>query len=102
MIWACGALPSLEGRFAEGFPHVHDGQADLPAFLRAEPGKELVQARLGAVLASEPDRSPPLQVADDDAVAVALGDGDLVDANDPGGGVARPAELFPHVLLVQL
>src|SRR5262249_8506167 len=92
----------LEGGLAERLPHVHDGQADLPAFLRAEPGEELVQARLGAVLAAEPDRSPPLQVADDDAVAVVLGNGDLVDADDPRGGTARPTKLFPHVLLVQL
>src|SRR5947209_165171 len=53
----------LERGIAEGLPHVHDGDADLPASLGAEPGEELVQARLGTVLAAEPDRSPPLQVA---------------------------------------
>src|SRR4051794_5341803 len=92
----------LEGGVAERLPHVHDGQADLSALLRAEPGVELVQARLGAVLATEPDRPATLQVADDDAVAVALADGDLVDADDPRSGAACPAELLPHVLLVQL
>ena len=92
----------LEGGLAEGLPHVHDGHADLAAFLGAEPGEELVQARLGAVLAAEPDRASPLQVADHDAVAVPLADGDLVDADDPRRGATRPAELLPHVLLVQL
>jgi hypothetical protein len=92
----------LERGIAEGLPHVHDGHADLPAFLGAEPGEELVQARLGTVLAAEPDRSPPLQVADDDAVAVPLADGDLVDADEPWRGAPGPAELFLHVLLVEV
>jgi hypothetical protein len=91
----------LERGIAEGLPHVHDGHTDLPAFLGAEPGEELVQARLGTVLAAEPDRSPPLQVADDDAVAVPLADGDLVDPDEPWRGAPGPAELFLHVLLVE-
>ena len=94
-------VPLLEGGVAERLPHVHDRQADFAAFLRAEPGEELVQARLGAVLAAEPDGPAPFQVADHDAVLVSLGDGDLVDADDPGSRAARPAELLPHVLLVQ-
>jgi hypothetical protein len=52
-------------------------------------------------VAAEPDRPPPLQAADDDAVAVAPADGDLVDADDPRRGAAGPAKLFPHVLLVE-
>src|SRR6266498_1931542 len=74
----CVAL--LQGGVAERLPHVHDGQADLPAFLRAEPGVEFVQARFEEAPATEPDRPTPLQVADDDAVAMAPADGDLVDA----------------------
>ncbi len=92
----------LEGRVAERWPHVHDRQTDLAAFSRAEPGEELVQARFGAVLAAEPDGPAPLQVADDDAVSVPLGNGDLVDANDTGSRRASPSELLPHVLLIQL
>ena len=102
MIWACGALPSLRVELRKAFHMSMTARRILPAFLRAEPGKELVQARLGAVLAAEPDRSPPFQIADDDAVAVPLADGDLVDADDPWSGAAGPAELFLHVLLVQL
>src|SRR5947209_5731201 len=92
----------LEGGGAEGLPHVHDGQANPPAFLGAQPGEELVQAGLGAVLATEPDGAAPLQVADDDAVAMPLGDGDLVDADHPRRGRTGPTQLLAHVLLVQL
>jgi len=95
-------VPLLEGGLAGRLPHVHHGPADLAAFRRARPGEELVQDRLGAVLSAEPDRPPPLQVADDDAVAVAPADGEPVDADDPRRGAAGPAELLPHVLLVQL
>src|SRR5262245_42500425 len=92
----------LERGVAGSLPHVHDGRADLAAFPGAEPGEGRVAARLGAVLAAEPDRPPPLQVADHDAVTVPLADGDLVDADDPRRRAARPAGLLPHVLLVQL
>src|SRR5262249_42172382 len=67
----------------------------------AQPGIERVQAGLGAVLAPEPDGAAALQVADHDAVLVSLGNGDLVDAEDPGSGVAGPAELLAHILLVE-
>jgi hypothetical protein len=69
--------------------------------VRAKPGEELVQAGLGPVRAAEPDGATALQVADHDAVFVALGDGDFVDADDPGRRGSRPAELLVHVLLVQ-
>ena len=75
----------------------------LPAFLGAEPGEELVQARLGAVLAAEPDGPAPLQVADHDAVAGAAWP--MAISSMPmtrGAGQPGPAELLPHVLLVQL
>ncbi len=92
----------LEDTVAKRLPHVHDGQAYFAAFFRAKPGKELVQAGFGAILAAEPNRTAPLQVADHDAVLVSLGDGDLVDADHPRRRFADPAELLPHVLLVQL
>src|SRR5262249_13732484 len=95
-------IPLLGGGGAERLPHVHNRQTDFAAFGGAQPGEELVQALLGAVLAAEPDGPAPVQVADHDAVLVALADADLVDADHPGSGVAGPAELFAHVLLVQL
>jgi hypothetical protein len=82
-------------------PHVHDRQADFLAFFKAEPDEELIQTLCGAVLAAEPDGAAAFQIADHNAVLVSLGDGDLVDANDPRSGVAHPSELLAHVLLVQ-
>ena len=101
MIRACRGVALLEGGFAEGLPHVHDGQADLPAFLRAEPGKELVHACFGAVLAPEPDRPTADQVAHDDPVTVPPADGDLVDADDRRCGRPGTTELLSHVFHLQ-
>jgi hypothetical protein len=92
----------FEGRVAERLPHVHDGQADFAAFFRTQPGKELVEAGLGAVLAAEPNGTTSLQVADHDAVLVTLGNGNLVDAKHPRSRFAGTSELLAHVLLVQL
>src|SRR5208282_3933156 len=94
-------MPWLVGGLAKRFPHIHNRQADFSAFLGAQPGEELVQVRHGTIVAAEPDGPAPLQVADHDAVLMPLGDGDLVDANDPRSGVAGSAELCIHVLLVQ-
>ncbi len=97
-----GSVPLLEGGVTERLPHVHDRHADFAAFFWAQPGKELVQAGLGTVHAAKPDGTTTLQVADDDAVLVPPGDGDFVDADDPGRRGADPAKLRAHVLLVQL
>jgi len=91
----------LESGFAECLPHVHNGQADLPAFLRAEPGKELVHACFGAVLAPEPDRPTADQVAHDDSVTVPPADRNLVDADDRRGGRPGTTELLSHVFDLQ-
>src|SRR5713101_2870399 len=65
-----GGVP--RSREAKRLPHVHDHQPDAGRFTRAEPRVELVQARLRAIRAPKPDRALPNQVADDDAVGVAL------------------------------
>jgi hypothetical protein len=46
-------MPLLEGGLAERLLHVLHGQADPAAFLRPEPGEELVEARLGAIVAAD-------------------------------------------------
>lgn len=78
-------------------PHVHDGEPDFPALFRPQPREELVQARLGTVLAAEPDRPSPEKVADHDAVGVPLADRDFVDADDLRRGSAGAAELLGQV-----
>jgi hypothetical protein len=92
----------LEGRDAERLPHVHHREPDFAVFRGSKPDIELIHARFGSVLAAEPNGPAANEVADDDAVAVASADGDLVDTNGLGNWLTGPTELFAHVLFVQL
>ncbi len=85
----------------KGFPHVHDRKPYPSDLLGSEPFKEELEALLRTVGAPEPDGPPPLQIGDDDPVAVALTDGDLVNADRLGPGIAGTAELLPHILFFQ-
>ena len=98
-IAACGAL--LARGVAERLPHVHHGELDLAALLGPQPGIELCHAGFGTVLAAEPDRSLANQVADHNAIAVALSDRDFVDADRSGTRRAGALDLGPHVLHLQ-
>src|SRR5216684_3166688 len=86
---------------AERLPHVHHGELDFAALLEPQPIVERHHAGLGTILAAEPDRPLANQVADHDAVAVALADRDLVDANRSRTRRAGTLELGPHVLHFQ-
>jgi len=79
-----GVAKRLPRTCPERSRRVHDGEADLPAFLWAQLGVELRHAGLRAILATKPDRPPGEQVADDDAIGVALADRDLVDPDRHG------------------
>src|SRR5271170_8215029 len=83
---------------AERFPHVHHDEPDFAALPWPQPSVELRHARLGTVFAAEPDRPLAHQIADHDAIDVALANRDLVDADRPGSRRARPFDLRPHVL----
>src|SRR5512139_134911 len=91
----------LTRRVFKGFPHVHDRKPYPFDFRGSEPFIEELQALLRTVGSPEPDGPPPLQIGDDDPVAVALTDGDLVNADSLGSGIAGTAEFLPHVLLFQ-
>jgi hypothetical protein len=91
----------LQGRVAECLPHVHDRQSYLLALRRAQPLVELVHARFRAVLSPEPDRPPPLQVADHDPVRVPFADRDFVDPDHLRSRLARSTQLLLHVLRVE-
>src|SRR5438874_398876 len=93
---------SAGGGVSKRLPHVHHRQTNAPGFLFSQPAVELMHAGLRAVLATKPDRAPTDQVADHDAIGVALANRDLVDANDFGAGCTGALELHAHVLLVQL
>ena len=85
----------------KGFPHVHDPKAYPFGFRGSELFIEEFQTLLRAVGPPEPDGPSPLQIADDDPVAMALTDGDFVNADALGPGIAGTAEFLPHVLLFQ-
>lgn len=70
-------------------------------FVRPQFGKKAVEIGFLAPLATHPDGTSPLQVADDDPVVVALADGDLVDADGPRGGHLGSLHLLAHVELVE-
>ena len=89
------------GRVAKRLPHVHDRQADLAGLLFPDKSVEPVHARLGAILAAEPDRPMPFQIADHDAVGVSLADRQLVDADHLRSRRTGTRELCAHVLLVE-
>ena len=95
-------VAALERRVPERLPHVHHRQANLPAFLGAEPAKELIHASFGAVFPTEPDRPLALQIADDDPVGMPRSDRDLIDADDRGGRRSGLPQLLGHVLLVEV
>src|SRR5437879_8336370 len=89
------------GDVAERLPHVHHGELDFAALFEPQPVVERRHAGLGTILAAEPDRPLANQVAHHAAIAVALADRDLVDADRSGTGRARTLELGPHVLFLQ-
>jgi len=90
------------GGVPKRLPHVHHGHANPRALLGPQPREELVHAGLGAILAPEPDRPLPDQVAHQDAVDVALLDRDLVDTDYLRRRCPCPSQLLPHVLLLEL
>src|SRR5207245_1844218 len=74
---------------------------DLSALFEPQPGVELFHAGLGTIFAAEPDRPLANEVADHDAIAVTLADGDFVDADRLGSRRAGARDLRPHVLHLQ-
>jgi len=73
----------LERCVPERFPHVHDGQLEALAALRAHLVEEVLQVLLGAALTPQPDRPPLIEIGHHDDVGVSLAHRDLVDANGP-------------------
>jgi hypothetical protein len=86
----------------KGPPHVHHRQSHAAALADSQPLVKLIHALLRAISSSEPDRATADQIADDDPIAVAFADGQLVDADDRRSGVAGASDLLLHVLLLQI
>lgn len=64
------ALPAVRRLrcVAERLPHVHHGEPDFAAFLRPPIRRGTAPGWPPSVLATEPDRPPSDQVADDNAI----------------------------------
>ena len=91
----------LAHRVGEGLPHVHHRELDAGSLGFSEPFVELGHARLGAILAAEPDRLPTDEIAHHDAIRVSFADRYLVDADRRGSRHSRLGELGTHVLHVE-
>ena len=92
----------LGGRVAERLPNIHHRKTDTFGRLLPEISTELIHAGFRAVRAAKPDRPLAHQVADHDAVLMALLDRQLVDPDDLRCGLAHAAQLLAHVVLVEL
>jgi len=90
------------GRAPEGFPHVHDRQANPCALGLSQLIKELRQALLGAVFTAKPDRSILLQITHHNPIRASFANRDFIDADHFWFWVSRLSKLSLHVLLVQL
>jgi hypothetical protein len=66
-------------RGVNGLPPVH--RDELDARRGAQRGEEEIPVGFGTARAADPDWSPAVEVADDDAVVVPLPGGDLVHTN---------------------
>src|SRR4030042_5446511 len=96
-----GLRGMLTGSLFKRFPHIHHREPYPFYFPGSEPFIEELEALLRTVGSPEPDGPLPLQIGDDDPVAVALTDGDLVNADCLRPGVAGTAGVSSHILLFQ-
>jgi len=96
-ICAPGAFLSV----AERLPHVHDGQFDALAALRAHLVKEELQVLFHSALPPEPDRPLLIEIGHHDGAGVTLAERDLVDADGPKMlGRLVPPQQSAHVALL--
>jgi len=84
-------------RGAKGLPPVPCSEWDACRLVGTQRGKDEVHVGLGAALAADPDGPPAVEVADTDAVVVALPDGDLVHPDRPRCGQAGTIYLLQQV-----
>jgi len=92
----------LERRAAERLPYVHHREPNPLALRRPQPLIERIHALFRSVVASEPDRPSPFQVADHDSVGVPLAYRDLVDPDHLWRRLLRPLQLRVHVLRIEV
>ena len=78
-----GGRCMVPGGVSERLPHIHDRELDAFRSFRSDFIEEEVHVLFPAAFASKPDRALLIQIGDDDYIGMALGDGYLIDADDP-------------------
>ena len=100
MIRACGALFMTE--FRNGF-HMSMAASLMPAlFFRTQCLEKQVQINLFATLTTDPHRTSPIQVTDDDPVVVSFTNRNLINADGPRCRQPRRLNLPVHVALIEI
>jgi len=89
-------------RGTEGFPHVHHRQPNPGRLLGAQVDEKAIQVGFGPAPPADPDGAPPFQVADHDAIRMALVDRQLIHADHLRGRLGRLGQPGPQVLGVQV
>ncbi len=89
-------------RVPERFPHIHGCQFNAGTLLLAQHFEKQININLLAAFTSNPDRTPTIQVADDDPVVMSFADGDLINAYGPWRWQSREVNLLLHVKLIEI
>ena len=71
----------VHDRVAEWLPHVHRRQLDAGTLFLAQGLEKQVGVSLFAAFTTDPDRTPPIQVTDDDPIVMSFADGDLINTD---------------------
>ena len=71
-------------RVPERFPHIHGHQFDSSTLFLTQRLEKQVDVSLFSAFTTDPDRTLPIQVTDDDPVVMSFADGDLINTDGPG------------------
>ena len=89
-------------RVAERLPHIHRRQLDAGTLFLAQRLEKQIDVSLFSAFTTDPDRTLPIQVTDDDPVVMSFADGDLINTDGPGCRQARQVNLLLHVQLIEI
>ena len=92
MMRAFGAF--FHDRVAERLPHIHRRQLDAGTLFLAQRLEKQIDVSLFSAFTTDPDRTLPIQVTDDDPVVMSFADGDLINTDGPGCRQARQVNLL--------
>ena len=92
----------LQYRVPEWLPHVHGSQFDVSALFLAQCFEKQINVSLFATLTTNPDRTSPIQITDNDPVVMSFAYGDLINADGPGCWQSRQVYLLLHVEFVEI